>query len=259
MFYTPSRCTRYVLLFEGRTGSSYLTTLLDAHPRIRAMEEELRRLKPEGHQAQAEWIRRALRAPILSPIACRGFKTKLRDIADPAAFAELLQELQPRILFMQRRNRVKLAISEIRSRMLKERTDMYNAYRAEDRLPPVTIPLERFDRMLKERERLDAELKAFVDTLDLPRFDLFYEDILIDEEQFKRQVFSVLDVPYHDVQARTFKNTSDDLRAAVINFDSLKAAYAGTPYADMFDEVLVPADSADKVPGASNRSGSSPG
>ena len=35
------------------------------------------------------------------------------------------------------------------------------------------------------------------------------------------------------------KNTNDDLREAVSNFDELRSHYIGTPYEQMFDEVLV--------------------
>jgi len=239
MLYTPSRCTRYVLLFEGRTGSSYLTTLLDAHPRIHAMEEGLRQFRTQGHEAQARWVRQVFHAPPLSTVACRGFKTKLRDIADPEAFSALLEAERPHVLFMRRRNRIKCVVSQIRSRMLKERTNLYNAYRKQDRLPAVEIPPDLFDRLLRERERLDAELESFVAQLDLPRLDIFYEDILIDESGLKQRVLEFLGVPHRDTRAQTFKNTSDDLRESVTNLESLKANYAGTAYEPMFDEVLV--------------------
>ncbi|WP_297529689.1 hypothetical protein [Thiohalobacter sp.] len=239
MFYTSSRCTRYVLLFEGRTGSSYLTTLLDAHPRIHAMKEGLRQFRTRGHDVQARWVREVFHAPPVSRIGCRGFKTKLRDIADPEAFSRLLQSEGPRVLFMRRRNRIKCVVSQIRSRMLKERTNHYNAYRQQDRLPPVAIPTALFDRLLRERERLDAELESFVEQLDLPRLDIFYEDILIDEVALKQRVLEFLGVPHRDTRAQTFKNTSDDLRESVTNLEALKANYADTPYEPMFDEVLV--------------------
>ena len=43
------------------------------------------------------------------------------------------------------------------------------------------IPKDLFDKLLKGREDLDEELNAFVDSLNLPRLDVFYEDILQDE------------------------------------------------------------------------------
>jgi hypothetical protein len=42
------------------------------------------------------------------------------------------------------------------------------------------------------------------------------------------------------VTGQTLKITSDDLRAAIVNFDQLRANYVGTQYEPMFDEVLLP-------------------
>jgi hypothetical protein len=40
-------------------------------------------------------------------------------------------------------------------------------------------------------------------------------------------------------RARVLKNTHDDLRLAVRNFDELRARYAGTRFEAMFDEVIT--------------------
>jgi hypothetical protein len=47
-------------------------------------------------------------------------------------------------------------------------------------------------------------------------------------------------VRFRRVEPATRKITSDDLHAAIVNFDDLRSRYAGTPYEAMFDEVLVP-------------------
>ncbi len=83
------------------------------------------------------------------------------------------------------------------------------------------------------------ELESFVKGLHLPRLDLFYEEILLDESALRRRVFGFLGVPYRNTRAQTFKNTSDDLARSVTNLDELRRLYAGTRYARMFDEVLV--------------------
>jgi hypothetical protein len=42
-------------------------------------------------------------------------------------------------------------------------------------------------------------------------------------------------------EGKTLKHTSDDLRQVVVNLDELRARYAGTRYAPMFDEGIAPA------------------
>ncbi len=237
--YLRSSVTPFIILFEGRTGSSYLVTSLSKHPNVRARWEELVQLKELGHEAQAQWTHQALTAPLISRISAVGFKTKLRDIADPIQFAQLLRERGARIIHMQRRNRVKVAISEINCNVLHARTGMYNVYKEDDRLPPIRIEAADFTHTLAMREQLDGDLKRFVADLHLPTLDVYYEDILLDEPGTLKNVYEFIGVSPRMTTGSSYKNTNDDLRNALLNFEELKASVSGTPYEEMFDEVLV--------------------
>lgn len=231
--------TPFVILFEGRTGSSYLVTSLSKHPYVRAGWEELVQLKPLGHQAQAEWARKALTAPLIGRFGAVGFKTKLRDIADPMQFSQLLRARNVKIIHMQRRNRVKVAISEINCNVLHARTGSYNVYKKDDRLPPISIEVPEFMGTLAMREKLDNELKHFVDELHLSTLNVYYEDILLDEPGTLQIIYEFIGVAPRMTKGSSFKNTDDNLRNALLNFEELKAAVSGTPYEEMFDEILV--------------------
>jgi hypothetical protein len=63
--------------------------------------------------------------------------------------------------------------------------------------------------------------------------------MLINEDEFIRRVFEFMGVRYLAIKGKTLKNTQDNLRDAIVNFDELRRKYAGTPYEPMFDEVLV--------------------
>jgi hypothetical protein len=76
-------------------------------------------------------------------------------------------------------------------------------------------------------------------SLGRPTLQLYYEDMLRDETAFMGRVFDFLNVTPRAVKGKTLKNTSDDLREAVPNFDVLRARYIGTRYEAMFDEVMV--------------------
>ena len=71
---------RFVILFPGRAGSSYLVTMLAAHPQIEVKSEVLGALRKDGSSAQLEWAARFLRGPLVSRHKAFGFKTKLRDV-----------------------------------------------------------------------------------------------------------------------------------------------------------------------------------
>ncbi len=231
-----SNVVRFVLLFEGRTGSSYFVESLRKMGHVRAEGEALVALKEKGWEAQREWIRDCLTPPPVTTLHAVGFKTKLRDIVDPEGFAELLDELQPKVLYMRRRNRIKAVVSMLRSRMLKERINDYNAYSKEQRLGPAELDPDLFHELLTMRERLDEELDEYVSRLRLPVTTLYYEDLLKDDDAFFRHACESLGIACRGSRSNTVKNTADDLRVDVINFDELRSRYVGTEYVAQFDD-----------------------
>ena len=74
-----------------------------------------------------------------------------------------------------------------------------------------------------------------VGKLDRPLLHLDYEDLLADPTAVFHQLLAYLGLPPAPIQGTTLKNTSDDLREVVTNFDELRARYAGTRYEPMFD------------------------
>src|SRR5690606_27271948 len=98
-----------------------------------------------------------------------------------------------------------------------------------------------FHQYLEEREQAEQALDDYVQRLQLPTLPIAYEELLVDRDAVLASVFSFLGVEPHPVTEKTMKHTRDDLREVVTNFDELRESVAGTPYATMFDEVLVPA------------------
>lgn len=240
-YYLRNQVTPYVILFIERDGSTYLTSLLISHPDVEAIYEQFAVLKQKGAVAadQLSWARELYKIPFISKNKARGFKTKLVDVLDPGAFAALLKQNHVKVIQMRRRNRVKAVISRINARRLYETTGNWNLYDKNDRMPPMVVDHAQFDQFLKEREAADEELQAYVDGLNLPTLKIIYEELLTDKAAALKTIFDFLNIPNKAVQERTLKNTSDDLRDVVVNLDELQARYTGTPYAEMFTEVLV--------------------
>jgi hypothetical protein len=255
--------TRFVLLFQGRCGSSNLIEALDSHPDIRAQGEVLAAWRSDA-ASQLREARYLLGAPAADSAAARlktkvkdlaarcglgprpakpvvGFKIKLRDLADPGQFAALMRELGAKVILLRRRNRVKIVVSSINSRRLHSATGEWNARSEGQRPGPVAIDPKEFESQLRIKEEHEQLLLDYVRTIGLPTLELCYEDLLSDYEGSLGKLFAFLGVPYQLVRGKCVKNTSDDLRDALLNFEELRARYAGTPYEAMFDEVLVPA------------------
>jgi len=233
---------RFVILFVERAGSTYLTTALKSHPGVLALTEKLGALRDEGKGAeeQLEWTRTFFAAPLLGRHRVIGFKTKLIDVLDPEGFARLLQQHRCRIIQMRRRNAVKGVVSTLNARRQWQASGNWNLLSESTRQPAFVVDPAEFDSLLQEREQLDRDLVQYTERLHLPTLELFYEDLLVDEQTFVAQALNFLDIRHRPLPGATLKNTGDDLRQAILNFDELRTRYAGTDYESMFDEVLVP-------------------
>jgi LPS sulfotransferase NodH len=237
--YLRSQVIRFVVLFVERTGSTYLMTTLASHPDIEALREHFAVLRQQGNDGagQLEWAGKFFTPPLVGEHAAVGFKTKMVDILDPDGFTALLQEKQAKIIQLERRNSVKGVISTINASRLHAVAGTWNLLNENDRMPSFAVDPDEFDRLIRQREAWDQELETYVNRLALPTLRLWYEDLLLDEDAFFASVLDFLHVKPTPMQGRTLKNTSDDLREVVTNFDELRARYAGTRYAPMFDEI----------------------
>lgn len=232
----------YVLLFETRSGSSYLTGVLAAHPDIRAWGEKFKTDSRNGGD-QISRIRDFLRGSpdaSQSPPSIVGFKTKHQDIVDPEGLASLLRELNARIICLTRRNRVKQAVSWFNAVRLHDRTGRWNLYQDKDRLTPFTIDPIEFAEKLRDVETARRTLLDYVTDIELPTLMIQYEEFLRNGQETIDMVFSFLGVTGKTPERTSLKNTSDDLRSVLDNLSELKEHLRGTSYVAMFDEILIP-------------------
>jgi len=234
--------TRFVILFVERAGSTYLTTALRSHPGVLALTEKLSVLRQEGKGVadQLQWTKDFLTPPLVGRHRAIGFKTKLVDVLDPGGFARILRQCNCRIIKLRRHNAVKGVVSTLNARRQWQVSGNWNLLSESTRQSAFVVNPEEFDSLLWEREKLDRDLEHYVEHLQLPTLTLFYEDLLLNEQAFVRQTLAFLGSRDRPLPGITLKNTGDDLRQAILNFDELRRRYAGTRYESMFDEVLVP-------------------
>lgn len=231
----------FVIFFLGRSGSTYLVEALDSHPFVVAGFEELHTVRKRGGSAsdQLECARDFLAPRPAATYHAIGFKTKLHDVLDRGGFRALLGELDARVIVLQRRNAIKWVVSWFNSERLFGLTGDWNLYSSDGRLPPFELDLAMFEERLHEFREGGRFLAEYVHELERPSLWLYYEDLLVDEERALELAQTFLGVEPMRLRGRALKNTPDDLRAIVSNFDELRARYAGTRYEPMFDEVLV--------------------
>ena len=238
-----------ILLFEGRTGSTWLARLLQQSPDISFLGEELAELESKGWNEQEQWIEKLFGDPlsfqderIKKQTRVIGFKIKLREIVNENEFKKIIQKYKCKIIYMKRNNLVKQTISSIRAMDLFEKNGIYNLDKdnAEKALGAYKIPLERFDETLKWISSVDKKLATFINDLSLQILQVTYEDLLENYEDTLNMVFNYLDAEKVVPVQTTAKHTSDDLTDVVTNYEELKNYYIGTVYEKMFKCDLLP-------------------
>lgn len=239
--YLRSQVTPFVILFIERDGSTYMVSMLSEHPQINIVYERFAVLKEQGQSATAQlaWAKELFSPAWIGRDKAMGFKTKLKDVLDLEAFTQLLHEKQVHVIHMQRRNVIKAVVSKINAKRLHDKTGNWNLYNESDRLPPAVLDVGEFDALVQEREALDRELANYVATLKLPVLAVCYEDLLQNRDNILAQIFNFLNAKSIAVTGKTKKNTRDDLREVIENYDALYTHYAGTRYESMFEEVLM--------------------
>jgi LPS sulfotransferase NodH len=232
--------TPFVVLFQGRSGSTWLIEALQSHSSVIAQGEALIALQERGAEAQNDWTLDYLSRERAPECGAVGFKTKLSDILDRKRFGDVLRATGCRIVWLDRENVVKQVISWMRADALFRRTSRWNLYDHAQRMPAAPINPDEFVSRLRLVERGRAELKAYVDQLDLPTHCVTYERLMLESENELRTILQFVGLPAHALNALCLKSTHDDLRLSVTNLAELRSRLGREDYLAMCDEVLAP-------------------
>lgn len=241
---------RFIILGRSRVGSNLLRSLLNAHSQIEAYGEIFRNREAMDwdhlNVLQSEKMRQmVLRDPAAfldekvfrkypGETAAVGFKIfyyHAREGSWEPVWPYLLAQKELRVIHIKRRNILKTHLSRKRA----EITDSWvNTTGAPEKPVSVTLDYEEcladFERTRAWEEAADAQ---FANHLLL---QLAYEDLAHDYEGEMRRVFDFLDVAYEAVRPSIHKQSRQTLAEAITNYDELKQQFAGTPWAEFFNE-----------------------
>jgi hypothetical protein len=239
------RPCKFILLFQGRTGSTYITERVDAHPRVKMEPEvwggwgfQLSREKiPLYSQKQLDWLMSFYDKDYNIPYSAIGFKTKLDDVIDKRSFIRYIREKNIKIIHMTRKNIVKLVISEINAQRLFDITGKWNLDNKAERPGPFNLDLDEFDAKMKWRAQIEDWLDSYVKIINNPTLQLCYEDLLFDEVDFFKKLYGFIGTSPMQTMSKTIKNTPTDLREIIINYDELLQKYKYTCYEPMILDV----------------------
>lgn len=222
-----SEIGKYVILFQGRAGSTLLTEHMRSHPNINAKYEAFSTL-PREWPVQLDWMTNFFYAAqpeqLDTPTQVIGFKTKLTDIADPDLFANFVQDNKIKVIHLFRKNLVKLIVSVIRADRLRKTCGDSNLYDAKHSLGKIHIDPTEFRRQ-KKRIRLYRELREYIDGMNVDVCRVRYEDLLYNLDRTLNRLWKFVGVQRHQTDADVLKNTPDRLEDAVENLDELRASF----------------------------------
>lgn len=223
---------RFVIFGQGRTGSTLLVSLLDSQPNIHCDGEILHHWKwfPERH--------------ILSRMAgCRkqvyGFKLlsyqldNVLCLSQPYRFIEWLLQEEFRIIYLERRNLLRHAISQISARINRfHKRDQTIAH--DKKINLESEELFWWIETLQRRQQYEASVLRNFDFLHL-----IYEEDLMQEKNWENtasRVCKSLNLPTVPPTTNLLKVTPEKITDLVANYDELVKMLHGTSYQVFLDE-----------------------
>ena len=222
--------TRFLILFPGRTGSSWLVDGLSRHPRIRVEGEILVGLSSAKQRSELERLFGG--RPSRSAV---GFKTKLKDVPDLDVLKACIQGHDLAVFRMRRRDLLRLAISRINARRLHAATGRWNRRSGDRPVSGEDVAVDELvDALACSRDDV-ARLDDFVAAAGVVPCEIEYADILSEPAKVLARVQDVLGVPHRRLLSSVAKNTSQDLAAAVGNIEALRRELAGGEWASVFE------------------------
>lgn len=255
----------FVCIYYGRTGSSWLMNSLASVPRVLVTAFEpleswawdapddvklawagaaLSPPDPTDADALGQWTAALEASPQFEALTQRhfdvvGFKMSLGAIGDHDRLLDTLDGAGCRLVFLERRNRIKHALSLYRAH--EQSRDQFT-YEGEQ--PPTRLRMRTFDRWLQHSEEVHAASAEFRERCrgrvgDRRLISVAYEDFADDagKPAVISRVSRFLGLDPAKVQPSAYRKvTPDTLAAAVVNYRALRRRYAGGPYEQYFDD-----------------------
>ncbi len=241
------RCQPFVILFQGRSGSTYLASLLNSHPDIFCRFEDFdtegpdqatRRLLDFSDQyiegPTYEQIQAHLCGLLNRNTKASGFKFKypFQYARYPEVLFWMLQQKDNlKVIHLDRSNILKRVVSLEHLSVLRNKGHVINANlvkRGGHEKFVLNIP--RLINLVLMEEHTQSVLEFIVSQFP-NRLTVEYDDLLKSRDECLYRITDFLGVErFSDIRSEFHKATPDDLQEVVENYDQLQRALADTPY-----------------------------
>src|SRR5271166_2264555 len=256
--------TQFIVIFEGRTGSSELMARLNKHPKIQAYPEILHRMCGEdGSHSDWTQIELALRqirngdavntyaesyskmGKDSNTLPIRGFKTRLNSEADrwwyqsngiernfyavsPEILLNIAASLGYCVIRLYRADLLRQAISWLRAVELARRRNEWNVMASDDPLEAIYLRPEAVLKTVNWLRSSSKRHEAAYDAYLGKKFSMSYERLFSGEsEQAYLDILEFLGADPMAAPSHYRKATPDNLSKAVSNLQEIKDALKG--------------------------------
>ena len=228
---------KFIMLISGRSGSSYLRTLINQDDRALMLGEMLcGKNKSEQQKIIQNFFSNQVGNPNKLVI---GFKTKLGDVINQDDFFQELHSHSPIIIINRRKNYVKQAISRARMLILLDQTTKkygqghHSPKHQADIVGKINVDVDWVYRFTQDFATRDQQLANLSDKV-ADSTTIFYEDFAHNPSIATIKLSEILGMELKVTDFNTtLKNTPADLTKAIANFAELEARLANTKYSPM--------------------------
>lgn len=218
---------KYVVIFQGRSGSKYLHELMSLHSEIEAYTEVFHERKKRYNSSSQ--VMRKLDSLFSDKVS--GFQFRFpRHFNEFPEVVKWMEENSHdlKVIFLHRDNKLKAAISQENVKSLKEEYGRPHLRRNDERSSKkITVDVEQVVDQTLRREVLHKKYSRWVKS----KFDhlfISYEDLCDDRERELERLLEFFDLPKDkylqvlgDYESNLVKAVSNHISDAVDNYDEL--------------------------------------
>ncbi len=250
----------FVIIFEGRTGSSELLARLNSHPLIQAYPEILAPTCSLGADPVGKWasirdVFTRLRDGLeinswlaeyskvggsSESLPVRGIKTRLNEASDlvwyekagrrqnfyavePAQFIPLIQEFNVKLIRLRRKNVVKHAVSWLRAvHLSNSRDNLWNIRRGQPALEAININPDFLVYTIRWLLNSQRRHDEAYAAFTHRKMMINYEDIMLEgDPEWQNRILRFLEVYSMPLVEFHQKLTDDGLTSSIINYGEI--------------------------------------
>jgi len=248
--------TIFVLIFEGRTGSSETIARLNQHPAVQAYPEILAPLctgETDNEWEAVDDVFRRLRdgrsidtftesysktGPAANSLPIRGFKTRLNVLedrwwyegvgrpqnfyaVDPMRFANLAGRYNAILIYLHRHDVLRQAISWLRAVELASHNEKWNVLRSEEPPGPITLDPASVVRTVDWIVTVQFRHQSVFENYPGRKWSVAFEELMAEGGRGFDELLAFLGAAQIPLTPHYRRATSENLREAVANYDAL--------------------------------------